>query len=276
LDPGESADDAIVITNRSGAAIDLSVYARDALTTLDGNLDLQPAAAQPAGLGAWITLEAHSVAIGPGESATVPFRVQVPDDAGPGDYGGGIVTSLAADAAAGTVAVDRRLALRAFVRVGGDLSPRIAVQRIAVQAGASLNPFATATAKVRAEIANTGNARLVPTASVEVAGPFGWLPVSGPIWVGEEILPGSVIVQEFDVPNVRLLGRLSARITLTAAAQGVGGIGLDTEATGQAATWAVPWSGLVVAVMIGVAAWWAARRRTMPREEGAPPRTRAV
>jgi hypothetical protein len=257
--------DGIVLTNRSGTAIDLNVYARDALTTTDGHLDLQPAAEEPVGLGAWITIETPSVRIGPGESVTVPFTVEIPADAAPGDFGGGILTSLAQDDGEGTVAVDRRLALRAFVRVGGQLLPGVAVQDVNLNATTTLNPLGTTTATVRAVIVNTGNARLVPTVSVHVTGPFGWFPVTAPTWEGEEILPGSAIVQDFEIATVRSLGRLTATIEVTAAAVGVGGVGLSTHTTAAATTWLIPWTLLAALILVGLGAWLAARHLRRPR-----------
>ncbi|MDR1428141.1 MAG: DUF916 domain-containing protein [Bifidobacteriaceae bacterium] len=274
LDPGQSVGDGIVVTNRSSRAIDLDVYARDALTTADGNLDLQPAAEQPTGLGTWIAFETSTIHLEPGESTTVAFTVAVPPEVGPGDYGGGIVTSVVADAATGAVTVDRRLALRAFVRVNGELSPALEVREATVAAPSGINPFATTAAKTRIAIANTGNARLVPTVNVEVTGPFGWLAAAGPTWVGEEILPGSVIVQEIEVPGVRALGRVNARIAITAAAVGVGGTGLTAQATGRAAAWAIPWSLLAVIAAVGPCAWWLARCggvKGRVKRTGAPP-----
>ncbi|MDR1151338.1 MAG: DUF916 domain-containing protein [Bifidobacteriaceae bacterium] len=259
LDPGGSVRDAIVLTNRSSAPLDLEVYARDALTTLDGHLDLQPAAEQPVDLGSWITVEDPMVHVEPGESATVAFTVEVPATATPGDHGGGIVTSLAEAGSEGTVAVDRRLALRAFVRVGGELAPRVVVSEVSVEAASPLNPFVASTARVRAVIANTGNARVVPTVAVEVRGPFGWLPSRLDAEVGEEILPGSTVAMEFEIPHVRLLGRLGATVGVTAQAVGMGGTGLDVSARGSAATWAVPWSPLGAVVLVALAAWWVPR-----------------
>ena len=62
-------------------------------------------------------LDQDDVTVAPGESVEVPFVVTLPDDAAPGDYVGGIVTSGA------TSGIPIRL------RVGGALKPSLSVER---------------------------------------------------------------------------------------------------------------------------------------------------
>jgi hypothetical protein len=166
--------------------------------------------------------------------------------------------------------VDRRLALRAFVRVEGQLAPAVALTEVGLTATAGLNPFAATTATVRAVIANTGNARLVPTVFVEVTGPLGWFPAVIPAWEGTEILPGAVIVQEFQLPQVRPLGWLTARVKVMATAVGTGATGLSADASGDTTAWVVPWTALIVVVLTGFAVWWAARRRRPTKGRASP------
>ncbi len=70
--------------------------------------------------------------IQPGKTAQVPFKVSVPENATPGDYVGGILTTLTqADQAEG-INVDRRLGIRIKLRVGGELKPNLAIENLHV------------------------------------------------------------------------------------------------------------------------------------------------
>ncbi|QFU99772.1 hypothetical protein KDY119_03308 [Luteimicrobium xylanilyticum] len=246
--PGATVTDAVVVTNHSAEALDLRVYAADAFTTSSGQLDLLAAGEKSADLGAWTTVAKPSVHVPAHGSTTVRFTVRVPKDATPGDHSAGVVTSLAQRAAGSTVTVDRRLALRMHLRVAGTLAPAMTVSDVQVTAGTSANPAASVPVTVRYRVTNTGNARIVPTGTVAVSGPFGWAKVALPD-DAPEVLPGSSVVRTVSVPGVRPLGRASAEVDVHAVAVGVGG-GATASASGDASTWAVPWAALVVVVLV--------------------------
>jgi hypothetical protein len=267
LDAGDLVRDGIVLKNRSAQPLDLEVYARDALTTIEGNLDLQGADEEPAGLGAWISVETPAVQLAPGESATVNFTVGVPAGTPPGDYGAGIITSMPRGEGDGAVRVDRRLALRVFARVPGELVPAVEVSDVSLTAGAALNPFATSTAGVRLRIANTGNVRIVPRIAADVAGPFGWFGVGAVLEGEEEILPGSVVEREISIPGLRPLGRVTARVEVTAVAVG-GGAGQSAQTGASASAWAIPWTAIAALLAIAFLAWRVARAGRGARSEG--------
>ena len=94
LAPGTTLTDAMAVVNRSSTPITLSVYASDAFTTSNGNLDLLPANRKPTDVGAWTTVKTRQLTLAPQQSAIVPFTVTVPANATPGDHTGGVVTSL--------------------------------------------------------------------------------------------------------------------------------------------------------------------------------------
>jgi hypothetical protein len=250
VDPGASLKDAIVITNHSATPLALRVYATDALTTSEGRLDLLPADQPAKDLGSWIALKEPTVEIAPNDSAKVSFTLTVPADAAPGDHAGGIITSIAGEAGAGTVALDRRLALRVMTRVAGTLTPSLAVRDLTVTDKGTFNPVGTTRATIRYTLVNTGNARIVPTEQASVTGPFGWAKISDDAAVLEEILPGSSVQREIEVAGVRPLVRANAAVTVNAEAVGVGGAGATAQAAGEAATWAVPWTLLGIIVLV--------------------------
>ena len=130
--------------------------------------------------------------IQPGKTAEVPFTVTVPDNATPGDYVGGILTSLTQSDEAEGINVDRRLGIRVKLRVGGELKPNLAIEDLHVDYAGSANPFGKGDATVTYTIHNTGNAD-----PVGAAGGVGLRPVRvaagprpGDIAAPPELLPG--------------------------------------------------------------------------------------
>lgn len=250
--PGETVRDGLVIVNRSRQSLDLGVYAADGFTTVSGGFDLQLADAKPRALGAWVRAGKGRVELAPGKTITVPFTVTVPKNATPGDYAGGIVTSMAAvdeaTAQGQGVTVDRRLGIRLTVRVDGPLRPAVAVDQVRLGWNGGLNPFAGGDAEVSYTVRNTGNAIIGAQDAVTVAGPFGWLPrhASGTETM-PKLLPGEAWTQRVtlrDVPPLLLLtATASVSPTATDASGSTSALPIVT-ASGTAP--AVPWTLLVL------------------------------
>ena len=125
-----------------------------------GQLDLLPKDGKSTGIGAWVHADRDRVAIKPGETVEIPFAVAVPDNATPGDYVGGIITSLTQADQAEQINVDRRLGIRIKLRVSGELKPSLAVEDLHVAYDGPVNPFAKGDATVTYKIHNTGNTTL--------------------------------------------------------------------------------------------------------------------
>ncbi|MDR1441466.1 MAG: hypothetical protein LBJ02_03625 [Bifidobacteriaceae bacterium] len=299
--PGGSIDDGIVIESRASEPLRLKVYAADAYTTPDGLLDLSLASETPSDAGAWVTfgepfptpaaleeangpepsadgereatwpgLVSTELTLEPATSVTVPLRWSIPADASPGDHAGGIVTSLAEDPAAASVRVDRRLALRAYLNLNGQIDPGLTISDLRVKASGSINPFTSGSLKVTYTLTNTGSARLVPTERIDVHGPFGWGGRDGADGsVLPEILPGSYLAREVTVAGVFPLMRTTTEVTVDAVAVGLGAEGASASASRASTIWTVPWVwlGLLVALLAAAAVIpLRRRRREMPNE----------
>ncbi|MBB5787695.1 DUF916 domain-containing protein [Jiangella mangrovi] len=246
VEPGGSLSDALVVTNHDEGELALRVYAADGFTTSSGQLDLRPAGEEPVGVGAWVAVDAGELLLlGPGETAEVPFTLTVPDDATPGDHTGGIVASLLGETNADGITVERRLGSRIHVRVGGELTPSLAVQDLRVDYDGSADPFATGTATVSYTVANTGNARMTAGQTVRVAGPFGLLGTGAEAPDLPELLPGATHEVSVVVDGMRPLVRATATVTLTPRVAGDDATELPPVERSSGG-WAVPWSVLVV------------------------------
>ena len=238
------------------------VYAADAFTTADGALDLVRPDEESVGVGAWVVAGEPEITVPAGESVTVPFTIEVPADAEPGDHAGGIVTSLATAQQEQGITVDRRLGSRIHVRVDGELAPAAAIEELVLDYDGTVNPVAGGTAGVAFWVVNTGNTRLAGDATVRLAGPFGIgarsLDATLP-----ELLPGERTEVRLDVADVLPLVRVGAEIEVAPRVV-VSGTALDVVVATTSTT-AIPWS-FVALLLAAAALLLLTRRRRRQRE----------
>ncbi len=271
VNPGGLVKDAMVVANRGKDPLDLAVYTADGFTTDMGQLDLLTRDRKSVGIGAWVHADRDRVVIPPGKTVELPFEVAVPDNATPGDYAGGIVTSLTqADEAEG-INVDRRLGIRIKLRVSGELKPILAIEDLHVDYVGTANPFGKGDATITYRIHNTGNAILSGQQTVSISGPFGWLRAdAGELASPPELLPGESWQVKVPVHGVAPTVRLAATVTLTPLLTDASGSTTSREPISVTAHgWAVPWTlSLLVAVLVAgiVGALLLARRKRAGRK----------
>lgn len=271
VSPGGQVKDAMVVANRGKVPLDLAVYAADGFTTDAGQLDLLARDKKSVGVGAWVHADSDSVEIEPGKSVEVPFTATVPDNATPGDYVGGILTSLTQRDDAEGINVDRRLGIRVKLRVSGELKPGLAVEHLKVSYAGSLNPFTGGDATVSYTIHNTGNTTLSARQAVSLHGPFGWLRAeSDDIPPAPDLLPAES--WKVTVPVHDVVPGFSLTATAAVTPQFADPSGSTTSLkTVRASThgWAVPWTLLlliVLLIVISVGVLLQARRRRTRRK----------
>ncbi|MFD4957661.1 WxL protein peptidoglycan domain-containing protein [Microbacterium sp. NPDC058389] len=269
IDPGGSVTDGIVVANHGQEPVDLKVYAADGFTSEDGALSLVVAGEESTAVGAWISADEESVTVGPGETASIPFTVSIPDDATPGDYAGGIVTSLTVPDAETGVNVDRRLGIRVDLRVGGELAPSLAVEDLSVSWNGGLNPFAGGDATVTYTLHNTGNAAIAAATAAKVGGVFGLLAVDAPAADAvPELLPGESLTQTVVVPDVPALFALIGSTTVTPlVTDAAGSRSPIAEVSASAVGLAVPWMLLIILALVAAAVVLVLRRRGRTKAE---------
>ncbi|QIQ03327.1 WxL protein peptidoglycan domain-containing protein [Streptomyces liangshanensis] len=269
VNPGGQLKDAMVVANHGKSPLTLTVYAADGFTTDTGQLDLLTRDKKSVGVGAWVHAARATVTVPPGKSAQLPFTASIPENAPPGDYVGGILTSLKQPDDAEGINVDRRLGIRVKLRVGGTLKPQLAVEKLHLDHTTPANPFTRGDATVTYTIHNTGNAILSARQAVSIAGPFGWFRTDAArIAAPPQLLPGETWKVEVPVRDVPSAVRLTATVTLTPVLTDESGSTSTlkpTHATTRA--WAVPWPLLLLAVALIALAAVAFRqsRRTRAR-----------
>jgi hypothetical protein len=270
VDPGGSVKDGLVVANRSTQPLELGIYAADGYTTDAGQLDLLTADKASSGIGAWVRTDAATVTIAPGKEQSVGFSISVPANASPGDYVGGVVTTLSSATASG-ISVDRRLGIRIALRVGGELAPALGVEGVGVAFSGGWNPFAAGDADVTFTLHNTGNAVLSAQPSATVSGPFGWFATSATAAdAPPALLPGESWTQTVHVPAVAATFVVFARATVVPLVVDASGSTTPLEAaSGSASGAAIPWTALLLVVLAAcvVAAVVVLRRRAKARAE---------
>lgn len=246
--------------------------ATDGFTTSSGRLDVVTREVESVAVGAWVKLGTGHVTVPAAGSVEVPFTVRVPKDATPGDYAGGLVTSLPQPQVTDGIAVDRRLGVRLRLRVQGELEPGLTVDPMRVAYHGTVNPFGTGRATVTYTVRNTGNVRLAAGQAVSVAGPFGLGRRTAPVPDDvPELLPGESWDVVAEVSGVLPVFRLTASTTLDLEPADAGLPVEPWSVRATASTAAVPLAPLVLVVLVAagiVAAVLLARKRARERRRG--------
>lgn len=249
VQPGDRLEDALIVVNNGTTPIDLALYAADAFTTDTGALDLRTRDHAATGVGAWLQLDLDRISLQPGVSAEVPFSLTIPEDAATGSHMGGIVTVPAATS--NGIEPDRRVAIRAHLRVGDGFRPSLSVEDLSVDYSGDV--LGTGLATVTYTIRNTGDTILAAEQSVSVAGPFDAFRVTAePVENTPRLLPDETWGVSVSVRGVVPAGLLAASVTVvplyTDAAGSTGPLDA-VDHTGNG--WAIPWLPLLLILCVG-------------------------
>ena len=95
LSAGTSLADEARVQNSGDVPIVLKVYAADALTSIGGGAGFAHEGQEVNGGSHWISLAASEVTLEPGEERLVPFTINVPAGASPGEHTTGLVVEAA-------------------------------------------------------------------------------------------------------------------------------------------------------------------------------------
>lgn len=250
-DPGQSIADSYYIENSGTLPQDISLYATDAFNAEDGTFSLRDGADTAVGVGAWITFDGSPrqvITLGPGTSKVIPFVINIPADARPGDHVGGIIASVISPE--GQVKLERRVATRLYMRVSGELQPGLTVSGLSASYQPDLNPF-NGKMILTYTVKNTGNVAIGARAVSSVSGLFG-MGLSGFVTSNvPELLPDGSHVVTTEVPGVWQWIWMNAKFSLAGTVEsGTQSPGVMPTASREASTWAMPWA-LTVVLMLG-------------------------
>ncbi|WP_411720577.1 hypothetical protein [Mycetocola sp.] len=221
-DPGQQVTDNYLVRNTGTLVQSFTILATDAFNDDEGAYALLETGAVAKDVGTWVRFENGmdrlQFDLKSGESRVVPFTVDIPAQAGPGDHAGGILASVVTPGE--QVNVDRRLGTRLYVRVSGDIQAGLTIGGVGSQyVGDWWNPFAGAV-RMSYTVENTGNIVLASNISVGARTWFG-IPAGGEQGDGiPELLPGSTRTFETDLPGIASVGYLNPWVTLNPFVEG--------------------------------------------------------
>lgn len=256
VEPGQTLQDEYLVENTGTTVQSVTVYATDAFNTEDGSFALLEGDATAADAGQWITFENGTnrvqVTLDPGAQQVLPFTLNTPADASPGDHAGGMIVSALSPA--GQVSVDRRVGIRLYVRVKGALQPGLTISSFESSYQPSLNPFAGETTMAMT-LSNTGNVSLSANTVAQVRGLFG-IPLSG-LKDQEipEMLPGTSRTVKLVVSGVGAWVYLNPHVSLAATVD-ADALNAGVLPTGERNSdlFVTPWAFLLLLVVAG-GAW---------------------
>ena len=259
-DPGTSLKDKVVVANKTARPLTFRLYAADAHNTArDGGFAVRTRKEKQRGVGAWAKPARDRVTVPAHGRVTVPFTLNVPEDAEPGDHPGALVAlDERVDNGDGTLALGvlRAVGARIYLRVGGPTLPAIAVEDVRVTHDQPLVPgLGDSDATISYTLHNTGNVTLDPKVELRARGLFGRTLLARDLaGIPAELLPGQRVrlsepwrgAPQFDWGDV----------TLTASAR-------DTRESASASFLALPWlvaAVLAVVLLVGAVLLIRARR----------------
>jgi len=267
--PGDVVHDSVTVRNLTAAPLSFHLFATDAVNVPgDGAFALRPDSSPKVDVATWVHLSRDSLVLPGGAEAAVPFDLDVPPNATPGDHSGGIV---AVDAnptdritgGGGQITVVRGVGVRIYSRVAGPLHPGLQVAALSLHRSPPglANPAGSGQARLNLVIANTGNLREAPTLRVRLTDLFGRQVDRPADRRLPDLLPGARLPVSEVIDGVPATGRVTARVELTTA---------DVRVIREVQFWAVPWLGLgavaaAVAVVGVTATAWRRRRATRHR-----------
>lgn len=91
LEPGSAMTDEALVMNSGDVPVTLKVFASDGITAVNGGTSFAQQGHGINGVGRWLSLSVTEIKLEPGESKVVPFSINVPPDASPGQHVAGLV-----------------------------------------------------------------------------------------------------------------------------------------------------------------------------------------
>ncbi|MGA1836283.1 hypothetical protein VD659_05050 [Herbiconiux sp. 11R-BC] len=249
--PGQQLTDNYILTNTGTTPQTMKLFSTDAYNTDDGSYGLLDTDAVPTDAGSWVTFDQGAksidVPLDPGASRVVPFTVDVPADAAPGDHAAGIVISVTTPQ--GQILVDRRVATRLYLRVPGDLQPVLTISSIAADYHGGINPL-DGTTDITFTVKNSGNVALGAHMVAGVNTYFGIGAAPQARTDLSEMLPGSTRTITMTVSGVGQLGYLNPYVALQpTVSDDALNPGPLAQVNRDTVAFAVPWLLLVLLVL---------------------------
>ncbi len=140
MQPGESREQAVQVSNSSSKDLEIRLAPVDASTAQMGGVDYGSENAAPESTGDWIVLSESKVALAPGESKTVEFSVRVPSGAADGLHLAGLSVWVEGDesqrstGSPATINLQSRRVIAVQVNLPGPAAPLLEIRSAQAEA----------------------------------------------------------------------------------------------------------------------------------------------
>lgn len=269
IQPGETREAELVVTNRLGRAADFQLDVEDVAGSNDPQQAVRLLGTDrgPYSLRDYISFPEDTIALENGERARIPVTIAVPTDAEPGGHYGSVLVSVIADEAvltaeAGSAAprsvVVSRVGALYFVTVPGDVVTAGSLKRF--QSIADQKLFLEGPIAFEVLFENTGSVHLNPHGNITLTNMFGDTidRVAIEPWY---TMPESSRYLEATIDRSWLFGYYTAELELN---RGYDGLTDTTTVSFIAVPWQVL-STLFVIVVTVMARTWYRRLQRQPR-----------
>ena len=274
--PGGRIENHVAILNYSDQRATFLIRGTDAVNTPQGGFAALPINDRSHDLGAWIALPSSdlTVTLPPRTDLIIPFLIEVPANATPGDHVGVITATLVSSVVSKSgqrLKLLQTVGTRIFLRVSGPLRPSLTISGLAVHYEGPLNPIGTGKARVTFTVSNTGNIALGGLQTVYVSGLLGARSGDAGIPKLQLLLPGYSVRETVEVtdifPEIRETAHVSIRPLYIA------GSVAPSSGPFQASLsfWAIPWIliAIIVVLILLLVGWFRRRRRGRRAPEAA-------
>ena len=209
LEPGASIDDEAVVINSGQEPVNLKLYAADGVTAIGGSTAFAAADEERNGVRSWLSTGVSDLEVAPGESVTVPFTLQVPPDARPGDHVAGWIVEGPPKTGGGQgvgAAVIERVGVAVVIRVPGPTQERLALGELCLNQETGSNYF-------EVPVTNEGNVLTKASGSLSLTTKDGTEVFERPVELGT-VLAGDDTFLRLDAPLDPGPGSFVAELTL--------------------------------------------------------------
>lgn len=243
LELGELKEAKVDVVNTSDSPVEVKVYPVDAVTTKDGAFAPEPESREKVDVGTWITLSESEFSLGPQETKTIDFTIQVPENAEVGDHAGTIIiqSNEPKEKVEGSgLQISTRVGARIYITIPGDIVRELKFTEFVLKRGDEKTIlFLT--------LVNNGNVRIRLKGNIEIKDIFG--KVTDILNIPErEVFPRKTIIIPVEWDKISRFGKFTAFASVIYAG--------DQTLTQELTFWGLPsqkvllGSGLVAGIVI--------------------------
>ncbi len=209
LEPGAVIMDRLVAINDGQGPVTLKLYAADGLTAINGGTAFSNQDEERSGTRSWLWTGVSELEVAPGQEVVIPFTLNVPSDATPGDHVAGWVAEAPPKSGSSQglgVAVVERVGMAVVIQIPGPASENLTLGAICLNQESGSNYF-------QLPVSNEGSALTKGSGTLTLTDDAGFEVFAHPVKLGT-VLPADSTFLRVDAPFDPGPGDYVAELTL--------------------------------------------------------------